>query len=148
MLSIKKMSVVLLSLGSLVGCGSAAGPFEMSTATTQVVGDALPPDPQVEFLFDPQQQSAEGIVTAQIVEEYVNRQELLIEDFEIVNEFPGIGPIRMVLNPNMESTATIYRLNLNNQVEGTHTMTLNLIVETPDQISPTKMWFWPILRRC
>ena len=133
MFFLRRISVLFLSLAALAGCGSAAGPFEMSTATTQVVGDALPPDPQTEFLFNPQQQAAEGIVTAQIVEEYINRQELLIEDFEIVNEFPGVGPIRMVLNPNMESTATIYRLNLNNQLEGTHTMTLNLIVETPDQ---------------
>jgi len=130
--TVHKGLFLLLLLGFFISaCGSPGDPFEMATTTTQVVGDLEPPAEK--FLFDPEEQSAQGTLTAQVEETFINRRTLTIQAFEIINNFSSVGPIRMVLNPNFESTATIYRLNMQNQVAGTHTMTLFLIVETADQ---------------
>lgn len=103
----------------------------MAVNTTQVVGD---PDPTTfKLIVDPDQLTVMGTLTAQITEQFSDRQDLLIEDFFVESDFSGVGPIRLVLNPNFESTATVFKLNSNNQVAGTHTMTLFLIIETPEQ---------------
>lgn len=103
----------------------------MATASTSVVGDAG--SGNVQFLVNPEEDTGEGILTAQITEVFANRRDIVIEAFQLGLEFPSVGTINIVLNPNEESTGTIYRLNSNNQVAGTHTMNLNLIVETPEQ---------------
>lgn len=122
------LSALLLAFAA---CASDPGPFEMSTSTTMVAGDA--PASPVQFIVNPVQETGDGTLTAQLVDEFNNRRVLDITDFNIELEFPGIGPVALRLNPNFSSTATVYKLNFNNQPAGTHTMTLFLIVETPDQ---------------
>lgn len=112
-------------------CGSDGAPFEMSTASTMVVGDAG--NGNVQLLVNPESSEGTGTLTAQIVEEFSNRRDLVVDAFDLPVEFADVGTLRLVLNPNLESTATVYRLNSNNQVAGTHTMNLNLILETPEQ---------------
>ena len=119
----------LLILGP--ACASDPGPFEMSTSTTMVVGEA--PGNPVQFIVNPVQQSGEGVLTAQTIDQFNDRRVLSIDSFDIELDFPGIGPVAIRLNPNFESTATVFLLNSNNQPAGTHNMTLFLIVETPDQ---------------
>ncbi len=126
------LGLMTLSLPLMVaGCGSDGAPFEMATATTMVLGDAG--SGNVQFLINPEESSGSGILTAQITEEFANRRNLVVEAFDMPIEFASVGTLRLVLNPNLESTGTVYRLNSNNQVAGTHTMDLNLILETPDQ---------------
>lgn len=119
----------LMTLG--LACTSDPGPFEMSTSTTMVIGDA--PTSPVQFIINPVQEDGEGTLTAQILEQFSDRRLLSIESFDIEMDFPGIGPVAIRLNPNFESTATVFFLNSNNQPAGIHSMTLFLIVETPDQ---------------
>lgn len=126
-----KLLIFCTFLLILPACGSDGGPFEMASSTTQVVGDAEATT--VQFLSNPEEQTGNGTMTAQVDEVFFDRQTLFVEGFEINLDFDGVGPVRVVLNPNMTSTATVYKLNQNNQVFGTHTMNLNLIVETPDQ---------------
>jgi hypothetical protein len=123
---------ILLSL-LVVGmaCGSDPGPFQMSTSTDMVIGDAQVTP--VQFIVNPEEQTGEGTLTAQTVEEFSDRRVLSIQSFDLELNFPGIGPVTLVLNPNFESTATVFMLDSANQPAGTHTMTLFLIVETPDQ---------------
>lgn len=121
--------IVLISL-AFSACGSDGGPFEMATMSTAVVGN---PDANVHFIADPEDASGSGTLTAQIDEEFFDRRTLIITDFSLTLNYDSIGPVNYYLNPNLESTAVVYKLNANNQVFGTHTMNLNLILETPDQ---------------
>jgi hypothetical protein len=116
----------LVILGS--ACSSDPGPFEMSASTTMVIGEA-PTSP----VQNPVEVSGEGVITGQIIEQFNNRRVLAIDSFDIEMDFPGIGPVAIRLNPNFQSTATVFMLNSSNQPAGTHTMNLFLIVETPDQ---------------
>jgi hypothetical protein len=121
--------VGLLYLAS--ACGSDPGPFEMSTSTTMVIGEA--PSSPVQFIINPEEQSGQGVLSADIAQQFSNRRDLTIQSFDIELDFPGVGPVAIRLNPNFESTATVFMLNFNNQPAGTHTMNLFLIIETPDQ---------------
>lgn len=129
--SLSSLIILLFSLG-ISACGSSGGPFEMATQTTMVVGDSGGGSP-VQFISNPEEVTAQGVVGAQVDQVFNDRQTLIIESFEIIANFSSVGAVRLVLNPNMSSTATVYKLNSNNQPFGTHTMTLNLIVETQDQ---------------
>ncbi len=104
----------------------------MLNNATVVIGDAGSGSP-IKFLFNPETQNANGTLQAQIIEEFDNRFELEILNFEIDAQFSNVGPIQIVLDPNLDSTMTVYKLNSNNQVSGTHQANLNLIVQTPDQ---------------
>ena len=122
--------LILFSL-SMIGCGGSGEPFTMVTTSTIIIGDPGPSS--FSFLVDPIQQTVEGGLTADVVNELNDRWELVVQDLEVVANFDGIGQISLVLDPNFESTATVYKLNRNNQPFGTNTMTLSLIVETPEQ---------------
>jgi len=115
-----------------LACGTSGAPFEMANSVTMVVGD--PDNLSFEkFITNGQEKTATGVVTAQIDQEFNNRRVLVIESFNASTDFDGVGTISVVLNPNLDSSATIFKLNTDNQPSGTNTMTLNLIVETPDQ---------------
>lgn len=125
------LTVAMLVPFALTACGSSGEPFTMVTTATIVVGDAGPSP--FSFLVDPVTQTVEGGLVADVVNELSDRWELTVLDLDVTANFDGIGPINLVLDPNFESTATVFKLNRNNQPSGTNTMTLSLIVETPDQ---------------
>jgi len=115
-------------------CGSSGGPFPMNTQAIIFVGD---PNPaivnNIEFIINPEQQSGSGQLTAEIESEDINSFDLSIQSFNITLNYASIGPVTLVLDPSLPSTATIFKLNLNGKPEGTHQMTLNLIAQTADQ---------------
>lgn len=125
-----KLFIFLLLLG-LFGCGSEAGPIEWATQATMVVGDQG--GGAVQFLVNPEELTSEGTLTVQVDTEFNDRTTYIVQSYEIVFDFESVGTIRLVLNPNLESNVTVYKLNRNNQPSGTHTMNLNLIIETPEQ---------------
>jgi hypothetical protein len=131
MLRLLKGIFLISLMMTALACSSDPGPFEMSTTTDMVIGDAQ--GSPVHFIVNPEEQTGEGTMTAEVVQEFPNRRLLSIQSLDLVLDFPGIGPVDLVLNPNFESTATVYLLDANNQLLGTHSMTLFLIVETPDQ---------------
>ncbi|MFO1463945.1 MAG: hypothetical protein U1F66_09195 [bacterium] len=118
---------LLASMLSLGACGSSGQPFVMDVTATMIVGDAGP------SLINPVQQIVTGNLTAEVTDELHDRFELEITDFQVNSNFAGVGDINMVLDPNFTSTATVFKLNRNNNPFGTNTMDLSLIVETPDQ---------------
>jgi len=130
-LSFKKLCLTLLFPLLISGCGEGTDVFEMAASTTMAIGAAeISP---VQFIVDPETQTGDGILMAQVNESFSNRRTLSIEELKIELQYDNIGTVRVHLNPNLESTATVYRLNQNNQLFGTHNMLLNIIVETPDQ---------------
>ena len=121
-----KFSVLfILYLVFFPSCGSQGHPFEMSAQATAVVGEA--------GLLNPEQQSAQGLVTAQLEEDFFDRSVLVIQSFDLLLEFANVGPVLLSLNPEAVSTAVIYKLNRNNQLFGTHTMNLNLLMTSAEQ---------------
>lgn len=127
----KALLIPIFATLSFTACGGSGEPFTMVTTATIIVGDAGPSP--VSFLVDPVQQTVEGGLVADVVNELSDRWELTVLSLDVTANFDGIGPINLVLDPNFESTATVFKLNRNNQPAGTNTMTLSLIVETPDQ---------------
>lgn len=114
----------------MVAC-TEGNPFEMAVTTEQVVGD--PDSSPIKFIVDPEQETATGTLTAQIDREFINSRTLIVESLMVESEFAGVGTIRLHLNPNFDSTATVFKLNRNNEPNGVNTMTLFIIIETPDQ---------------
>lgn len=152
---------VFFLLFNLIACGDGGGPFAMDTSATAVVGDTSSAlvfpemaewelfsleelealeteltdyllDP-VKLLVNPEEATNSGTLTAQVVQDFSNRRTIVIKNFDIELEFASVGLVHFTLNPNMESTGTIYKLNKNNQPFGTHNIILNLIVETAEQ---------------
>jgi len=123
---------VFLPIFALCSCGSGSDPFTMDTNATLFVGDPSPVTP-LQFLINPEQQSSDGQLTAEIDQEFTDHFELTITELEIDFDFADVGPIQIVLDPNKTSTATVFKLKLNGNPAGTHTMTLNLIIQTPEQ---------------
>ena len=120
----------LVSLG-LTACGGSGEPFEMVTTATIIIGDAGP-NP-FSFLVNPIQETSQGQMTADVVNELNDRWDLTVLDLSVTLDFAGIGPVNIVLDPNFESSATVFKLNRNNQPSGINQMTLSVIIETPDQ---------------
>jgi len=129
----KKCAGLILFVASLffTACGSSGQPFVMDTNATIIVGDSGPSS--VEFLINPVQQIAPGTLTADIDQELNDRFNLAVTDFSVTTTFDGVGSINLVLDPNFASTATVFKLNRNNNPFGTNVMDLSLIVETPEQ---------------
>jgi len=121
------LAVFALSFFGFSACGNSGEPFTMDVTSTLIVSDASP------STNNPVQQIVDGTLHAQVTNEFRDRFELEIMDFEVDANFDGVGPITLVLDPNFASTATVFKLNRSNTPFGTNTMNLSLIVETPEQ---------------
>lgn len=151
---------VFLLFFNLVACGSEGGPVVMATSATAVVGEltqgasvvlsaeegdlaALSEEAltaladllenPLQTLTNSEESSSSGTLTAQITQDFPNRRSIVIENFNIEMEFANVGMVRFTLNPNLESTGTIFKLNRDNEPFGEHNMILNLVVETAEQ---------------
>ncbi|HKY64330.1 MAG TPA: hypothetical protein VJR29_13030 [bacterium] len=109
----------------LSACGSGGQPFLMDVQSDLIV-TATNPDSLVI-------QTAVGTLEAEIVQEFNDRFELDVFNLNASATFPDLGPINLVLDPNFPASATVYKLNRNNNPSGTNTMRLSLIIETPEQ---------------
>lgn len=110
---------------ALAACGSGGEPFLMDVQSDLIV---IPPDPDSLDV-----EVAVGDVEAEIVKELNDRFELDVLSLNATANFPGIGAINLVLDPNFTANATVYKLNRNNNPFGTNTMNVSLIAETPEQ---------------
>ncbi len=134
--SLKKIISLLLicSIPLLSACGNDGEPFEMDMSSTMVVGDPEPAaSTSAKAILNPSQQEVDGIMEAVITNELSDRFEIEVLAVNMTATFPDVGEIRLVLNPNFESSGTIFKLNRNNNLFGMHNFNLNLIIETPDQ---------------
>lgn len=110
---------------ALNACGSGGEPFLMDVQSDLVVTAPDPDSLDVEV--------AVGDVEAEIAQEFNNRFDLDILSLHATATFPGIGDINLVLDPNFPASATVYKLNRNNNPLGTNIMSVSLIAETPEQ---------------
>ncbi|HCU25637.1 MAG TPA: hypothetical protein DF383_11535 [Deltaproteobacteria bacterium] len=111
----------LFLLFYLSACGGGADPIPMPVNATIFIDEA--------------EVGTGGSLTAVIQEEFTNRYFMEVTELQTGGEFPGLGPVNIRLNPDLVSTATVYKLNVqNNKPFGTHQMNLNLLIETPEQI--------------
>ncbi len=121
----------LLLVGLLFGCGKAE-PFLIAANSTMFVGDPSPATP-LAFIVNPEEQGTTGTVDAEIATVFPDRVDLAILSLSLTFQFDSVGTINLSLDPNNPSSATIFELDGSNKSSGTNTMTLNLIIETPDQ---------------
>ncbi len=131
---IARIFLLVSIVGSALGlsyCGGGGQPFNMDVNATIFIGDPSPASP-FQFIVNPEQQNPEGTMTAQIGTEFIDRTTLDILSLDLSAEF-SIGTVRITLDPANPSTATVFKLDGANRPFGTHTMNLNLIIETPDQ---------------
>jgi len=118
-------ALALPTMMILSACGSSGQPFVMDVQSDLLV---TAPDPDSVVV-----ETAIGSIEADIADEFNDRFELDVFNLDATAAFPGLGDVRLVLDPNFPAFATVYKLNRNNQPFGTNTMNLSLIVETPEQ---------------